>query len=54
VLWLTEDELIELAGYQTARPQKRALGQMGRVRSSDGFPLVDRWQFELDLSAPPR
>ena len=48
-LWLSKEELIELTGYKRAGRQKLALGQMGlkfRIRPLDGFPLVDRWQFE--------
>lgn len=48
-LWLTEDELVQLTGYKTKRKQREALGQLRvvfRVRPQDGFPLVDRSQFE--------
>ena len=51
-LWLSKEELIELTGYRRAARQKRALGQMGltfRSRPLDGFPLVDRWQFEGEI-----
>ena len=54
-LWLSKDELIELTGYKRAGRQKLALGQMGlkfRSRPVDGFPLVDRWQFEGDIIRP--
>jgi hypothetical protein len=48
-LWLTTEELIELTGYKTSRCQKRALSQMCiafKSRPADGFPLVNRAQFE--------
>jgi len=51
-LWLSKEELIELTGYKTASRQKRALAEMGlqfRSRPLDGFPLVDRWQFEGEI-----
>ena len=51
-LWLSKEELIELTGYKRAGRQKLALGQMGlkfRSRPLDGFPLVDRWQFEGEI-----
>ena len=54
-LWLSKEELIELTGYKTARRQKLALAKMGlqfRSRPLDGFPLVDRWQFEGDFMRP--
>jgi hypothetical protein len=54
-LWLSKEELIELTGYKTARRQKLALGHMGvkfRSRPLDGFPLVDRWQFEGEIIKP--
>jgi hypothetical protein len=54
-LWLTAPELIELTGYKTARKQKLALGDMGikfRSRPADGFPMVDRWQFEGEIIRP--
>ena len=54
-LWLSKDELIELTGYKRAGRQKLALGQMGlkfRSRPVDGFPLVDRWQFEGESIGP--
>src|SRR5215469_12324097 len=56
-LCLSKDELIELTGYKRAGRQKLALGQMGlkfRIRPVDGFPLVDRWQFEGETLRPPR
>ena len=51
-LWLSKEELVELTGYKRAARQKLALGQMGlkfRSRPLDGFPLVDRWQFEGEI-----
>ena len=54
-LWLSKEELIELTGYKTARRQKLALAKMGlqfRSRPLDGFPLVDRWQFEGGIMWP--
>jgi hypothetical protein len=51
-LWLSKDELVELTGYKRAARQKLALGQLGlkfRSRPLDGFPLVDRWQFEGEI-----
>jgi len=54
-LWLSKDELVELTGYKRTGRQKLALGQMGlrfRSRPLDGFPLVDRWQFEGEITRP--
>jgi hypothetical protein len=54
-LWLSKEELIELTGYKRAGRQKLALDQMGlkfRCRPIDGFPLVDRWQFEGEIVRP--
>jgi len=54
-LWLSKEELIELTGYKTARRQKLALDHLGvkfRSRPLDGFPLVDRWQFEGEIIRP--
>jgi len=54
-LWLSKEELVELTGYKRAGRQKLALGQMGlkfRIRPVDGFPLVDRWQFEGETLKP--
>jgi hypothetical protein len=54
-LWLTEEELVELTGYKTSRRQKLALAEMAlifRSRPADGFPLVDRWQFEGEIVRP--
>jgi len=56
-LWLTEDELFELTGYKTKTRQKKALAEMNvkfRSRPLDGFPLVERCQFENNLTAPTR
>lgn len=54
-LWLTREELVELTGFKTRRKQKSALAEMGlmyRSRAADGFPLVDRWQFEGEVIRP--
>ena len=54
-LWLSKEEIIELTGYKRAGRQKLALTQMGvkfRSRPLDGFPLVDRWQFEGEIMRP--
>jgi Domain of unknown function (DUF4224) len=54
-LWLTREELVELTGFKSSRRQKLALTGMGlvfRSRPADGFPLVDRWQFEGELNRP--
>jgi hypothetical protein len=54
-LWLTQEELVELTGYKNRKKQRSALEQMGlifRSRPLDGFPLVDRWQFEGDTMRP--
>jgi hypothetical protein len=54
-LWLTREELVELTGFKTGRRQKQALAEMGlafRSRPADGFPLVDRWQFEGEVIRP--
>lgn len=58
-LWLTPEELIELTGYKQREKQKLALGKMGvhfRSREADGYPLVDRAQFEARpvLTPSPR
>ena len=56
-LWLSKEELIELTGYKRAGRQRLALDQMGlkfRSRPVDGFPLVDRWQFEGEIVRPRR
>lgn len=48
-LWLTPEELLELTGYKTSRRQKLALGELKipfRSRPADGFPLVNRSEFE--------
>ena len=54
-LWLSKEEVVELTGYKNGTKQKLALGQMGikfRSRASDGFPMVDRWQFEGEIIRP--
>jgi len=54
-LWLSKEELTELTGYKRASRQKHALDRMGlkfRSRPLDGFPLVDRWQFEGEIIRP--
>jgi len=48
-LWLTAEELIELTGYKLSRFQKLALAEMSvpfKSRPADGFPLVNRAQFQ--------
>jgi hypothetical protein len=48
-LWLTHEELVELTGYKRRELQRRALAEMSiqfRSRPHDGFPLVERAQFE--------
>ena len=54
-LWLSAEELIELTGYKTSRRQKLALAEMNLrfySRPLDGFPLVERWQFEGGIAQP--
>jgi hypothetical protein len=54
-LWLSREEIIELTGYKNVQKQKLALGEMSvrfRSRASDGFPMVDRWQFEGEIVKP--
>lgn len=56
-LWLNDDELAELTGYKRRELQKGALGQLKikfRSRPSDGFPLVERAQFEGRVEAKTR
>lgn len=56
-LWLTEEELFELTGYKTRARQRAALATMSvkfRSRPSDGYPLVERSQFETLTSTPKR
>jgi len=43
-LWLSKEELVELTGYK--------MGLKFRSRPLDGFPLVDRWQFEGEIVRP--
>jgi hypothetical protein len=48
-LWLTPEELETLTGYRRRGLQRRALAELGvkfRSRPADGFPLVDRSQFD--------
>lgn len=48
-LWLTSEELAELTGYKSGKRQKAALERMGIRyvgRAQDGFPLVNRSQFQ--------
>ena len=59
-LWLSKDELIEATGYKRHAKQCIELARLGlrfMVRH-DGFPLVERWQFEQggkdDLNRLPR
>jgi hypothetical protein len=56
-LWLTKEELIELTGYKLSKRQKLALADMAipfRSRSADGFPLVERAQFEGSAGSAQR
>jgi hypothetical protein len=57
-LWLTPEELEQLTGYKIRKHQKLALGKMNvpfRSRAADGYPLVDRVQFESHtVLTPPR
>ena len=49
MLWLDDDELVTLTGYKQRAKQKAALARLGvrfRSRPADGFPLVERSQFE--------
>jgi len=55
-LWLQENELIELTGWRQRKKQRLALAELSikfRTRPADGFPLVERAQFE-NLSAEKR
>lgn len=55
-IWLNDDELVELTGYKQREKQKRAIAELGlrfRTRPADGFPLVDRAQFESGLTGKP-
>ena len=50
-LWLTEDELFELTGKKHRAKQIEILSEYRpkisfRIRPVDGYPLVDRAQFE--------
>jgi hypothetical protein len=56
-LWLTADELYVLTGYRHKNSQKKALGKMGIhfvSRAMDGFPMVQRGQFEGRPDQPAR
>ena len=55
-LFLTPEELEELTGYKTSSRQRLALAEMGvafRSRPYDGFPLVERYQFETGTKLTP-
>ena len=48
-LWLDETELITLTGFIQRRRQVKALVELGvafRTRPADGFPLVQRSEFD--------
>ena len=48
-LWLNDDELTELTGYVQLQARYRALAELRvqfKRRPADGFPLVERAQFE--------
>lgn len=56
-LWLSDTELFELTGYRHKNSQKKALGKMGIhfvSRALDGFPMVQRGQFEGRPEQPTR
>ena len=56
MLWLDDDELVTLTGYKQRAKQKAALARLGvrfRSRPADGFPLVERSQFQ-DLTGKAR
>ena len=56
-LWLTEKEIIELTGYKRRELQRTALAELRvrfRIRPADGFPLVDRSQFQQPQTPAPR
>ena len=53
MLWLDEDELVTLTGYRQRTKQREALSRLGvkfRSRPADGFPLVERAQFQGQLT----
>ncbi len=55
-LWLTDDEVTELTGKKQNPKRIEALARLTprvvfRVRA-DGFPLVDRAQFQTHAKAP--
>lgn len=48
-LWLNDDEITELTGYKLREPRCKALAELGvsfKRRPADGFPLVERAQFD--------
>jgi len=48
-IWLDEDELFLLTGYRQRFRQRAALAELRipfRSRPADGFPLVERSQFD--------
>ena len=48
-LWLSQEELIQLTGYRRHSKQILVLAKLKiefRCRPDDGFPLVNRAQFE--------
>jgi hypothetical protein len=56
-LWLTPEELQTLTGRKRPKDQVQALADMVGVRfrvRADGFPLVERWQFEGPLTKAPK
>jgi hypothetical protein len=55
-LWLSAAEVCDLTGYKHKNSQKSALGKMGIPfvsRALDGFPMVQRAQFQGQLTALP-
>lgn len=57
MLWLDDDELATLTGYKQRAKQKAALARLGvrfRSRPADGFPLVERAQFQANLTGKAR
>lgn len=48
-LWLSDEELTELTGYKRNTVRYKALAEMSVKfirRAADGYPLVERAQFE--------
>lgn len=48
-MWLTASQLRDLTGFAQRAKQVAALAELKvkfRLRPSDGFPLVEAWQFE--------